>query len=79
LAYPADSGITPSDEAVGWTAAGPDRPHDENVNGKLGVMPPTLGPAEENDSKVNETLLEFAKGTLAYLNLMDATAPSVAL
>jgi hypothetical protein len=68
LAYPSDGGITPWDEAVEWTTMGPNRPLAENINGTLGVLPPTLH-AERADLSVNETLLEFVKGTLAYLNV----------
>lgn len=72
LAHPSEDGITLWDEAVEWTILGPSRPRDEIVNGTLGVMPPA-GPREgEGESHVNEVLLDFAKGTLAYLNIIRA-------
>ena len=69
LAHPSDEGITPWDEAVEWTSAGPSRPQNEIVNGTLGVMPPATPPVGDVGSPVNEILLEFAKGILAYLNI----------
>jgi hypothetical protein len=70
LAHPSASKITPWDEAVDWTDLGPNRPQTENVNGTLGVMPPTISVTEGSDSIVNETLLDFVKGNLAYLNII---------
>jgi len=69
LAHPSDEGITPWDEAVEWTSTGPSRPPNEIVNGTLGVMPPATSPVGEAGSPVNEILLEFAKGILAYLGI----------
>lgn len=77
LAYPSEGGITPWDEAVEWTDLGPDRPRSEDINGALGVMPP-VAPATTGDSPVNETLLEFVKGTLAYLDIVDGTRERLA-
>ena len=70
LAYPSDSNIAPWDEAVVWSELGPNRPQDENINGTLGVIPPSSPAAETGDSAVNETLLDFAKGILAYLGIV---------
>jgi hypothetical protein len=69
LAHPSDEAITPWDEAVEWTSAGPSRPQNEIVNGTLGVMPPVTPPIGDVGSPVNEVLLEFAKGILAYLSI----------
>lgn len=78
LAYPSDVGITPWDEAVEWTDVGPDRPRSEDINGALGVMPPVAPAMAAGDSPVNETLLEFVKGTLAYLDIVDGTKQRLA-
>jgi hypothetical protein len=69
LAHPGDDGITPWDDAVEWTVLGPSRPHNEIVNGTLGIMPPVAPPTVEGESPVNEVLLDFTKGILAYLNI----------
>ena len=53
-----------------WSELGPNRPQDENINGTLGVIPPSSPAAETGDSAVNETLLDFAKGILAYLGIV---------
>ena len=70
LAHPSDSNIFPWDEAVEWTEMGPNRPQNENINGTLGVLPPSSPATEAGNSVVNETLLDFAKGTLAYLGIV---------
>jgi hypothetical protein len=70
LAYPSDSNIAPWDDAVEWTELGANRPQNENINGTLGIIPPSSPAAEGSDSTVNETILEFAKGTLAYLGIV---------
>jgi hypothetical protein len=54
---------------VEWTVLGPSRPHNEIVNGTLGIMPPVAPPTVEGESPVNEVLLDFTKGILAYLNI----------
>jgi hypothetical protein len=43
------------------------RPQNANINGTLGIIPPSSPAAEGSDSTVNETILEFAKGTLTHL------------
>ena len=68
-AHPSEDGITSWDEAVDRTAVAPSRPHNEVVNGTIGVMPPIGPPAAEGKSPVNEVLLVFATGILAYLNV----------
>ncbi len=73
IAHVGDEGITPWDEAVEWTAVGPSRPPDEIVNGTIGVIPPATLPGVDEGTGVNEALLEFIKGILAYLNLIRFT------
>jgi hypothetical protein len=70
LAHPSESNIAPWDEAVEWTELGPNRPQNEIINGTLGIMPPTSPATEAGDSAVNETMLDFAKGILAYLGIV---------
>jgi hypothetical protein len=65
LAHPSNCGIVPWDQAVEWNALGPNRPPDESVNGTLGVLPPPTPGAPA--TKINDTLLDFAGGLLAYL------------
>lgn len=72
LAHPSESNIAPWDEAVEWTELGPNRPQNEIINGTLGIMPPTSPATEAGDSAVNETMLDFAKGILAYLGIVRA-------
>jgi hypothetical protein len=69
-AYPSDSNIAPWDDAVEWAELGPNRPQNENINGTLGIIPPSSPAAEGSDSAVNETMLDFAKGILAYLGIV---------
>jgi hypothetical protein len=77
LAYPSDSNIAPWDDAVEWTELGANRPQNENINGTLGIIPPSSPAAEGSDSTVNETILEFAKGTLAYLGMWELRRPDI--
>jgi hypothetical protein len=41
-------------------------------------MPPIAPSTAAGDSPVNETLLEFVKGTLAYLDIVDGTTERLA-
>lgn len=69
IAHPSENGIVPWDEAVEWTETGPNRPQNESINGTLGIIPPSSAAADSTESTVNGTMLEFARGIVAYLGL----------
>jgi hypothetical protein len=75
LAWPDErAGIVPRDAAVQWTAAGPDCPRDETVQGILGAAPPSRLPEDTGEeegwiSTPVATVTTFVNGLLAYLGI----------